>query len=351
MPQAPRNMLGSQMTPPPRSALSLPLISTLQPAAVHRVHTKPISTLDFSSDGTLLATSSSDHSVSLYNPLHGTHTVSFPVLKHGVSKLRFLPQHSPPTLLTSSASPLPSPPISLLDLATQSYLRFFHPPPCSSPTHISSLSPSPISPTFLSARSDASVHMWDLRAPTPFARLRSSAIPLVSYDPKGLIFSLAYNHPTSRHTLVKLYDPRQYHDGPFLEFQLDNPTRAIPTSLQFSSDGEYFLLVNADVDASVNIYDAYKGKPFRVFRGHRNVSGIPLDACFSPDSAFLATGSDDGSVKVWHVASERLVLDYPQVHAMPSACIAWNPHYNMMATACQNVLFWLPRVNDVQAEY
>eukprot|EP00177_Eucheuma_denticulatum_P000656 GFKZ01001173.1.p1 GENE.GFKZ01001173.1~~GFKZ01001173.1.p1 ORF type:complete len:375 (+),score=35.69 GFKZ01001173.1:69-1127(+) len=347
----PPPLLPPQPTAPARSSFSLPLISTLQPAAVHRVHTKPISTLDFSSDGALLATAAPDHSVSLYNPLHGTHTVSFPVLKHGVSNLRFLPQHSPPTLLTSSSSPLPSPPMSLLDLATQSYLRFFNPPPNPAATHITSLAPSPISPTFLSARSDASVHMWDLRVPTPFARLRASAVPLVSYDPKGLIFSLAYNHPTSQTTLVKLYDPRQYHDGPFLEFQLGNPTRAIPTSLQFSSDGEYFLLVNADVDASVHIYDAYKGEPFRVFRGHRNVSGIPLDACFSPDSAFLATGSDDGSVKVWHVASERLVLDYQQIHALPSTCVRWNPLYHMMATACQNVMFWLPRVNDAHPDY
>lgn len=182
-------------------------------------------------------------------------------------------------------------------------------------------------------------------------KVKATGSPIVAYDPKGLIFSVAYNAPDLKTTMVKLYDARQYEEGPFLEFPLDNPADAVPSCLRFSSDGEYFLLVHAEVNATVAVYDAYKGKSFRTFTGHQNASGIALEASFSPDSAFVASGSDDGSLHVWHVESEQLLVDRKEVHAMPSTCVMWNPVYQMLASACQNMVFWLPQGEDSSSSY
>lgn len=340
-----------QRTPPspetdvaPRSPLTDDLVASFDLAAVHRSHGKPVSCMDFSSNGAILAASSPDGVVAVYDALEGTQKGLIPVRKYGAGVLRFVHGAMSPAVVAASTARDDK--LRLLDLNSQGYLRYFG----GHEATVSSVAASPIGPSFISASKDAWIRVWDVRQETATGKVKASGCPVVAYDPKGLIFSIAYNAP-GRKTFVKLYDARQYEDGPFLEFQLDNPSDSVPTCLKFSSDGEYFLLVNEDVKTTVDVFDAYKGKSYRRFSGHRNVSGIPLEASFSPDSAFVATGSDDGSLFAWNLETERLVLEKKQVHAMPTACTIWNPYYQMMATSCQNVVFWLASIQDSSPDY
>lgn len=264
--------------------------------------------------------------------------------KYGAGVLRFVHGSSTPAVITASTSRDDK--LRLLDIESERYVRYF----AGHEATVTSVAASPAGPGFISSSQDAWIRVWDVRKEQARGKVKANGCSVVAYDPKGLIFSVAYNAPNWK-TLVKLYDARQYEEGPFLEFQLDNPSNSVPSCLKYSADGEYFLLVNADANANVDVFDAYQGKSYRRFSGHRNVSGIPLEASFSPDSAYIATGSDDGSLFAWNLKSEKLVLEKKQVHALPTACTLWNPYYQMMATSCQNVVFWLTSAQDSSSEY
>lgn len=322
-----------------RVKLSPSIVSSFDVARVHRQHSKPVSCLDFSQDGKTLVSSSADDSIVVYDAVKGTASTAIPVRKYGAGVLRFIQDNNPPTII--SASTTGDHQIRALDLQRETYVRYFN----GHDSQVVSISSSPVGPQFISSSQDSYVRVWDCRKRIAVGKVRGLGTPLVAYDPKGLIFGIAYNAP-NLNTLVKLYDTRKFYEGPFLEFALDKKFDSVPTCFKFSSDGEYFLVVNADVSASVTMYDAYKGHVIRTLTGHRNASGMPLEASFSADSEFVASGSGDGSVYVWQVKSGSRLVEKMQVHAMPSACVLWNPVYGMISSACQNVVMWLPERSE-----
>lgn len=330
-------------TVPNRSKLTSHMVSSFQIAKVHRNHEKPVSCLDFSHDGNLLASCAPDHTVQVFDCLTGHKKGDIPVRKYGAGVVRFIQGKSPPTVVTASTSG--SNTIRALDLEKRCYFRNFE----GHNAEVASISSSPAGPEFLSTSRDSYVMLWDCRMEVARGSVQASGTPIVAYDPKGLIFGIAYNMSNQK-SVVKLYDARQYNEGPFLEFPIENSSDAPPSCLKFSSDGEYFILVNPDVSATVSVYDAYKGALYRTFTGHRNTRGIALEASFSPDSAFLSTGSEDGAIYMWDLKTKRLLLDKPGTHALPSACASWNPVYALFASACQNVVMWLPQ-EETDQEY
>lgn len=323
--------------------LNSTLVSSFNVAAVFRNHRKSVSCIDICQDGKTMVSSSADDTIAVYNCLEGLDTSTIPVRKYGAGVVRFVQDNQPPAVVV--ASTMGDHQIRALDIESQKYVRYFS----GHDDQVVSMTSSPVGPHFISSSQDSFIRVWDCRKKIAIGKVRAVGTPLVAYDPKGLIFGITFNVPNSR-TLVKLYDTRNFSDGPFLEFSLENPSDSIPTCFKFSSDGEYFLVVNADVSAGVSMYDAYKGFPVRTFTGHRNASGMPLEASFSPDSKFVASGSDDGSVFVWDLETGETLLDKTQIHALPSACVVWNPVFAMSASACQNVLFWLPSDKDADGE-
>lgn len=327
-----------------RSELTPQMISEFEIARVHREHKKSVSCLDASQDGMTMVSSGVDDNIVVYNTLDGNTTGNIPVQKYGAGVVRFIKNSSPTTVVTASTNTDNK--IRALDVERKKYIRYFD-------AHVAtvvSIAASPVCSDFLSTSRDSYVMLWDSRKEDSIGKVRAAGVPIVAYDPKGLIFGIAYNAPNLK-TLVKLYDARNYDDGPFLEFPLDNLTDSLPNCLKFSSDGEYFLLSNAEANAKVSVFDAYKGACFRSFTGHRNDSGIPLEASFSPNSSFVSTGSDDGSIYIWDLQTEKLLLEKKSAHPSPSTCTIWNPVYAVFASACQNVAFWLPPQEDQSVNY
>ena len=69
------------------------------------------------------------------------------------------------------------------------------------------------------------------------------------------------------------------------------------TGVAFSPDGKY--LATASQDNTVRVWDAATGKEVAVLRGH---TGYVLSVAFSPDGKWLASSSGyrgKGEVKVW----------------------------------------------------
>ncbi|XP_042639154.1 WD repeat-containing protein 90 [Orycteropus afer afer] len=64
-----------------------------------------------------------------------------------------------------------------------------------------------------------------------------------------------------------------------------------------------------------------QGTSTRLVSGHRNKVN---EVAFSPDEARCATCAEDGSVRVWSVASMELVIQF-QVLSQSCLCLAWSP--------------------------
>lgn len=199
---------------------------------------------------------------------------------------------------------------------------------------------SPVEDTFISGSMDKTLRLWDLRSPNCQGILHSPGRPVAAYDPEGLIFATGVNSES-----IKLYDLRSFDKGPFVTFKLNQERECDWTGLKFSRDGKTILIsTNGSI---IRLIDAFHGTPLQTFTGHLNNKGIPIEASFSPDSQFIFSGSTDGRVHVWNADTGFKICSLQGDHPGPIQCVQFNPKYMMLASACTNMAFWLPSIEDV----
>lgn len=100
-------------------------------------------------------------------------------------------------------------------------------------------------------------------------------------------------------------------DGGLMATSDDDSTRVWTTNGQFlytmdraaplfSADGRAILTIDK---RSANLWDSVTGKLKLTLTGHE---GNITEASFSPDGSTIATGSEDGTVKLWDIATGRV---------------------------------------------
>lgn len=82
--------------------------------------------------------------------------------------------------------------------------------------------------------------------------------------------------------------------------------------------------------------------------GYANSKGLDIGACFTPDGQFLLTGSEDGDVCVFdgrgkgeRVAGEERAVHRLEGHSNPVRQVLCNHKYEVVASACSNVVLWV----------
>lgn len=85
-------------------------------------------------------------------------------------------------------------------------------------------------------------------------------------------------------------------------------------------------------EPGVTIWDVASGQPLATLEGH---TAAVTRASWSPDSARLATGSDDHTVMVWDVASGEVALTLA-AHTAPITNAVWSADGTRLATAGQD---------------
>lgn len=307
------------------------VVRNFRVAKIFRENTDKITSIDFSSNGETLISSSDDDSIVIYDCQGGTPKRTLNSKKYGVDLIRYT--HAVNTALHSSTKVDDT--IRYLSLHDNKYIRYF-------PGHskkVVCLCMSPINDTFLSGSLDKTIKLWDLRSQNCQGQMCLPGRPVATFDPEGLIFAAGINSEC-----VKLYDLRSFDRGPFATFKLPQDKDCDWTGMKFSPDGK--LIVVSTNGQVIRLIDAFQGTPLQTFVGHTNTKGIPLEVSFSPDSQFVFSGSTDGRVHCWNTESGAKVATMSCDHPGPVQCVGFNPKYMMLATACTNMAFWLPYIDE-----
>jgi WD40 repeat protein/basic membrane lipoprotein Med (substrate-binding protein (PBP1-ABC) superfamily)/transcriptional regulator with XRE-family HTH domain len=109
---------------------------------------------------------------------------------------------------------------------------------------------------------------------------------------------------------------------------LDQP--GIVFSVAFNKDGSE--LATGIQDGTIRVWDAITGREIRILRGHRDAV---LSVAFDPSGKRLATASLDSTAKVWDLASGKELFTLGG-HTGAVTSIAYNPDGTRIATASRD---------------
>lgn len=63
---------------------------------------------------------------------------------------------------------------------------------------------------------------------------------------------------------------------------------------------------------------------------------------FSPDSRFLLSGEEDGSLKIYDVEKGTEIARYSN-HVGPCLCVKFSPAHVLFVSACHKIILWIPK--------
>jgi COMPASS component SWD2 len=319
-----------------------------------------VTNLDFHRDGRWLVMSTNENSIHLIDALAGAEKKKLYAKSSGIGKIKFT-HHESCVLLSAEKK---TNDIRYLCMYDNRYLRSFE----GHSSKVTSLSMCPIDDCFITASLDRSVCLWNISSPhtSPIAKItlpKQMEQPYASFDESGIVFGVMCLDSSTRKHCIKLFDARNYENGPFQNVAPDSslfesaiakiaPTlspsavsqryqQAPWTSFDFSTDGNN-LLVNTQSDM-LYVLDGFNPEtdPI-VLNGRRNDSGLRLGACFSSNSKQVLTGNEDNQVLIYDTLSGELksTLDG---HVAPVGCVKFNPKYDEFATGCVNTVLWIPK--------
>ena len=254
-----------------------------------------------------------------------------------------------------------------------SFIRYFE----GHEAAVTCLAMHPGSDNFISCSLDNTARLWNLNTRNWTGKLHINTPFLSAWDPSGNVFAIGSPHSA----IILLYDHRSYERGHFSRFDVleavNNRGNPAPiedvfsnwTKLEFSNDGKHLLLGSKGdghflLDAFDGSLKAYLKKPAsgqgtrRVAPGESPTEGSngiesSGEVCFTPDGRFVLSGGRQDLV-AWDVMAANIGVAQSSVgkgiaeptfvleEKRETAVVAFNPRYNMLATADQELVFWVP---------
>uniref|UniRef100_A0AC34FJP6 Uncharacterized protein n=1 Tax=Panagrolaimus sp. ES5 TaxID=591445 RepID=A0AC34FJP6_9BILA len=302
----------------------------LKPKKFFSKYKSPISSLDFSADGTKLITAAENNHISLYDVLGGDIIKIINNKVYGAGYVLF--GAHPETILVSST--LKDHTVRYISLYDNKCIRVF----TGHTERITNMTLSPIRDTLITCSDDKTVRLWDIRQNECTHKMESGSIgTLASVDPESLVAAIGLDSKN-----IKLFDFRSMGAGPFQTFPFDDPPTRTWTNMKFSPLGNY-LMLNTNTP-TVLLVDAFKADFTHTLnsnlnRGMAEVKGS-FFSDFSSDENFLFTGCPNGIVSIYECRDGTHYADLKSQHRGHINHTVFNPKYCVMATASDELHLW-----------
>jgi len=303
------------------------LIKSMQIAKKH-IEPKNINSVCVSFDGESVVTASDGDSINLYSCADGGMKRLLHSKKYGCENIKFT-HHESQVLYSSSKGSDHA--IRYHSLHTNQYIRHFQ----GHKDRVRCLAVSPTDDFFMSCSDDNTMRFWDLRSPHCCGMMETKGVPIGAFDPEGLIFAVGMDSH-----VIRLYDLKSYHQGPFSTFQQVPDTSLYWTGLEFSLEGSKILI--STNGQHMKIVDAYEGKTKALLGNYQNTAQLPLNAVFSPDGNTVACGTEDGFIHLWESEKGEHIGKLDGRHPNAVSAIAFNHSSDLLVSACSQLCFWLP---------
>lgn len=166
-----------------------------------------------------------------------------------------------------------------------------------------------------------SIRFWDLKKAEQVREVEGVGVPRM-YSPDGKLIAATYGHA------IQLLDPAT---GKEIR-KFNTAARTILWTLAFAPDSR--TIASGHQDGLIRLWDVATGQELRQFQGHgKSVASL----AFSPDGAMLASGGGDLSVRLWQVATGKEVRRLEEAPAKIEGpwmgpCVAWAPDGKVVAS-------------------
>lgn len=350
---------------PPMSKIS-DIIHTYRPSKLFKAApATSYTSIDFDDSGEFLLLSRTDDTIQLYNAKAGAHAKELKSQKYGSALARFT-HHSTSIIYASTKV---DDGIRYLSMHDNSFIRYFK----GHTGRVTSLCVSPSGDQFLSASLDNTVKLWDCRTPNSVGQLNFTSAWLCAYDPGACVIAIA--SPPAQ--TIFLYDLKHYDKPPFASFDMHDIEKRFVhlgqrpgegwTGLEFANNGQYILI--ATNGPGHYLIDAYTGELKHYLKrptttaSPRPAPGDPLpeqtatysqaDATFVPDGRYVigGTGGLQTGLVVWDAQekSDTNNILEPMTElssTKPASVVAYNPRFNLVASADREVMMWVPDADE-----
>jgi WD40 repeat protein len=299
-------------------------------------HRLAVRSVRFSPDGKTVATGSDDHTVRLWEPATGKETAVLKGHRSRVNSIAFSPRGK--KLASGSLDET----TRLWDLATGREIQRFGTNE-EAWVHCASLAPD--GKTIAVACWGLRIYLWNLKTRKAKWRIETATVEprCLAFSPDGKVLA----------SLAGLQDKETIH---LWDAATGKPIRQITadpyvtTDLAFSPDGRLlatasgyeisgFRVGETDV-GSIQVWDVGTGK--QLFRlqetpAWRNVNAL----AFSPDGRMLASGSNDGTVRLWEMATRQERARFAG-HREAVWSVAFSPNGKLLASGSNDgtALIW-----------
>ncbi|MDR2700823.1 MAG: hypothetical protein LBB72_00165 [Spirochaetaceae bacterium] len=263
-------------------------------------HSRDVSSVAFSPDGTRVLSGSSDHTVKLWDVENGRELKTFSGHSNNVLSVAFSPDGT--RVLSGSLDRT----VKLWDVESGRELKTFS----GHSRAVNSVAFSPEGTRVLSGSLDDTVKLWDAESGRELRTFlgHSEWVNSVAFSPDGTrVLSGSLDHT------VKLWDAESGR-----ELKTFSGHSSGVRSVAFSPDGTRVL---SGSWGTVKLWDATSGRELRTFSGH---SDSVLSVAFSPDGTRVLSGSDDRTVKLWDAESGQELRTFSG-HSGSVLSVAFNP--------------------------